>query len=352
MSSLEETLTDLIKVKSPTGQEGRICTAIAERLLPIWGMDGVNRIGNALVVGRRTTKPTIALFGHTDTVPEQDGNSRPRRKGDKLHGLGASDMKAGVAVMLHLLEDAAIANGPYDVVGVFYDKEEGPHDENGLEEVLQRADWLADSEFGIVLEPTDLALELGCNGAMNATASFKGQTGHSARPWLGVNAITRAGEWLAEMDKREPIAVGVDGLVFHETMVVTTAQGGIARNIIPGSFEANVNYRFPPVYDLAQAEERLREACAAADAVEITDRAVPGPVPVGNDHLARLESIAAAERRAKQGWTDVARLSVHGIPAVNYGPGLVAQAHQADEFVPVSNLYRSYQVLREFLIGP
>jgi len=349
MSSLEETLTDLIAIKSPTGQEGRICTAIAERLLPVWGMDGVNRIGNSLVVGRRTTKPTIALFGHTDTVPEQHGNSRPRRVGEKLHGLGASDMKSGVAVMVHLLEDAAIANGPYDVVGVFYDKEEGPHDENGLEEVLQRADWLADSEFGIVLEPTDLALELGCNGAMNATVGFDGQSAHSARPWLGVNAVTRAGSWLAEMDDREPVAVGIDGLVFHETMVVTTAHGGIARNIIPGRFEVNVNYRFPPVYDLSEAEQRLREACAAGDDIEITDRAVPGQVPVGNPHLERLEQVTGGERRAKQGWTDVARLGAYGIPGVNYGPGVVAQAHQADEYVPVSNLYKAFQVLREFL---
>lgn len=349
MSTLEDTLTELISIKSPTGQEGRICTAIAERLLPQWGMDGVHRIGNALVVGRRTGKPLISLFGHTDTVPEQRGNARPRRDGDKLLGLGASDMKSGVAVMIHLLEDAAITDGPYDVVGVFYDKEEGSHDENGLEEVIRRADWLADSEFAIVLEPTDLALELGCNGAMNALVAFNGVAAHAARPWLGENAVTRAGAWLAGMHEHEPVPIGVDGLVFHETMQVTTVRGGVARNIIPDRFEANVNYRFPPVYGLDEAEKRLRAACAAADEVTIVDKAGPGPVPVGNPHLARLEVLAGAERRAKQGWTDVARLAAHGIPAVNFGPGVVAQAHQVGEYVPVSNLYAAFQVLREFL---
>ncbi len=147
MTPLHETLGWLVDIPSVTGNEGRLCTAIAERLLPSWSIDTVTRLGNSLVVGRTGDRPLITLLGHIDTVPEQ-GNGASRVDGDRMYGLGTSDMKAGVAVMIHLLETQDVVDGPYDVVGVFYDKEEGSSDDNGLEDVLDRAPWLTGARAG------------------------------------------------------------------------------------------------------------------------------------------------------------------------------------------------------------
>jgi len=346
MSELVDTLVELIDIPSVTGEEEEICTALEFRLgaaLP------TRRIGNALVVGEPTGKPLVVLYGHTDTVPEQ-GNRPARVEDGNVIGLGASDMKSGLAVMIHVLEDPAVAGGPFDVVGVFYDREEGPADENGLEAVLDAVGFLTGAALSIILEPTDLALELGCNGAMNADVVFTGHAAHSARPWLGENAITKAGAWLAAMHRREPEPVEIDGLVYRETFTVTRAQGGIANNVIPDRFVVNLNHRFPPVCDLDEAEARLREVAADADEVVVKDRAPAGRIPEGNPYLDRLEALAGGERAAKQGWTDVARLTARDIPAVNYGPGIVAQAHQASEYVPVANVERAFEVVRSFLL--
>ena len=348
--TLAATLIDLVNIPSVIGSEGRICTAIAERLLPVWSLQGVQRIGNALVVGQRTDRPLIVLFGHLDTVPEQKDNGEAREAGDRIYGLGTSDMKSGLAVMIHLLEDDEVRSGPYDVVGVFYDKEEGPVDDNGLEDVLERAEWLTEADFAIVMEPTDLSLELGCNGVINADVIFHGRAAHSARPWLGENAITKAGEWLATLHSRQPTLVDIHGLEYREVFSVTKASGGVANNVLPAEFTVNLNYRFPPSYTVDQAEDRLRSLAEPADLVEVTDRAPAGTVPEGNAHLNRLEALVGGDITAKQGWTDVARLTARGIPAVNYGPGEVAQAHQAGESVTTTNLDTAYAVLRRFLL--
>jgi succinyl-diaminopimelate desuccinylase len=348
VNPLHHTLTELVDTRSPTGQEGRICTAIAERLMSTWHLEGVVRVGNSLVVGLRTGRPLVSLYGHIDTVPEQ-GNGAARIDGDVMYGLGTTDMKAGLAVMMHLLEDPDVRNGPYDLVGVFYDKEEGPADENGLEEVLDRVPWLTSSALAVVMEPTANQLELGCNGAINADVVFRGKAAHSARPWLGENAITKAGPWLAELHARPPTAVILHGLEYREVFSVTRAVGGIANNVLPASFTANLNYRFPPIYTLEQAEARLRDVAGVADEVIIKDRAPAGTIPEGNPLLAALEAALETELAAKQGWTDVARLTTHGIPAVNYGPGVPDLAHQEGEHVPLANLDESFTKLKGFL---
>lgn len=345
MSGLVDTLVELIDVRSVTGEEEQLVTALEFRLST---RRPVRRLGNALVVGERTGKPLVVLYGHTDTVPEQE-NLPARVEGERVVGLGASDMKAGLAVMVHLLEDDDVARGPYDVVGVFYDREEGPADENGLEAVLDAVGWLADAALSIILEPTDLRLELGCNGVLNADVVFRGKAAHSARPWHGENAVTKAGEWLAAMHRRAPVDFEIGGLRYREVFTVTRARGGIANNVIPARFVLNLNHRFPPAFTIEEAEDRLREVAAAADEVIVRDRAPAGKVPEGNPLLARLEEIVGGERAAKQGWTDVARLTSRGIPAVNYGPGVVAEAHQATESVPLANLDRAYVALHRFL---
>ncbi len=349
MTALAETLEWLVGIPSVTGSEGRIATAVSERLMPIWTLSGVQRFGNSVVVGKRTDRPLISIYGHLDTVPEQDGNGTARVEDGRMYGLGTSDMKAGLAVMVHLLEDGAVRSGEYDVVGVFYDKEEGPAADSGLERVLEEASWLVESEIAIVMEPTDLKLELGCNGTMNADVIFKGTASHSARPWLGENAVTKSGEWLSKMHSLEPVSHIISGLDYREVFTVTRAEGGIANNVVPSQFRLNLNYRFTPDMTLAQAETRLRDLASPADEVIIGDSAPAGAVPEGNKHLLRLENLLGGERLPKQGWTDVARLTARGIPAVNYGPGDPGLAHQAGESVRIQNLDVAYSVMRHFL---
>lgn len=341
--SLAETLAGLVDIPSVTGSEEEIAAAIAFRFD---GRRELVRVGNSIVVGRPGDRPFVVFYGHTDTVPEQ-GNGIHRIEGGRMFGLGTSDMKSGLAVMVHLLEDAPRA---LDAVGVFYDKEEGPSADNGLEGVLDAFPWLRDAAFSVVLEPTDLRLEVGCNGVLNADVVFEGHAAHSARPWLGENAVTKAGRWLAEMHERQPESFFVGEYEFREVFSITQAHGGIASNIIPGSFTMNLNHRFPPVFDVDEAEERLRMVAAAADRVVVTDRAPGAGIPLENPHFDRLATLVGTVG-SKQGWTDVARLSARGISAVNYGPGEVAEAHQVTESIPLANLDAAYGTLARFLEG-
>ncbi len=346
--SLIDTLIWLVDIPSVTGEEGPLCEALAGRLGGVYPDGDIRRSGNSLVAGPRTGRPLVLLVGHIDTVPAQ-GQGPARMEGGRLWGLGASDMKAGVAVMLHLLEDPAVRNGPYDVVGVFYDAEEGAFEQNGLGPVLRTFPWLESAGFAVVMEPTDLELQLGCQGVVNAAVRFEGKAAHSARPWLGENAVTKAGNWLAGLHGRGPDPCEVGGLTFYEVFSVTRAGGGVANNVIPASFELNLNYRFAPHRSRDGALSRLAEITEGADSVEVKEFVNGAPVPEGNPYLDRLVRISEAPVTPKQAWTDVARLAAHGIPAVNYGPGETAQAHQAGESVPLDNLPTAYRTLRRFL---
>jgi succinyl-diaminopimelate desuccinylase len=343
--TLADDLVWLIDIPSPTGGEAALCDAVSERLAA--ARVPSRRVGRSLVAGEGTGRPLVSLYGHLDTVPEQ-GNLPARVEGDRVVGLGASDMKAGLAVMIHLLEDDAIRSGPFDVLGVFYDGEEGPAEANGLERVLDEVAELSGSVLAVVLEPTDNELQLGCQGVINARVEFHGMAAHSARPWLGENAISKAGRWLAAMHERRVREVTVGGLAFNETFAVTTAGGGIAANVIPDRFVINLNHRFPPDRSLAEAEQRVIEACAEADLVQIVDRAPPAPVPEDSPPLRRLRTLVGAVA-AKTAWTDVARLAARGVPAVNYGPGETVLAHRRDESASIAAMERCRDVLREFL---
>ncbi len=346
MSDLAETTSWLVDIPSVTGDETAIVGAIEERLN---GMDE-HRLGKSLIVGRPTGAPMILVVGHLDTVPDQ-GQGPAKVRGGLVHGLGAADMKSGLAVMIHLLENPEVVSGPYAVVGVFYDAEEGPMDANGLGPVLDHNPWLRDAHFAVVLEPSDGQIQIGCNGSVNAAVTFTGHSAHSARPWWGDNAITKAGEWLSEMHRREPEIHLVGGLEFREVMSVTMARGGIARNIIPDRFTINVNYRFNPSRTMAEAVNLLRAVCSDADEVDIVDIAPAGGVDSSHPFLEKLRRASGAEMAGKQGWTDVARLGQYGIPAVNFGPGQAAQAHQREEFVSIAEIEATYDALRSVLIG-
>lgn len=348
--SLVETLRWLVDIPSETGNEGRICTQVAARLLTTFGEPGVARVGNSVVVCVRRGAPLLLLAGHLDTVPSQ-GQGPARLDGGRLHGLGSADMKAGLAVMIHLLEDPEVGAGPYDVVGVFYEGEEGPSSGNGLEPVLQRQGWLQGADFAVVLEPSDGEIQLGCNGVVNARVGFRGVAAHSARPWWGENAISKAGEWLADMHRRRPEPVVIDGLEYRAVMSVTTARGGVASNVVPAAFDINLNYRFTPDMSIDDAVRKVREVCEVADEVEIVDTAPAGPVRGDHSVVERLRSVSGAALAPKQGWTDVARFGAYGIPAVNFGPGETALAHTPGESVALADLDAVHAALRALLTG-
>lgn len=339
MPTLAETLAWLVDIPSVTGDEERIRDAISTRL------GGLPRqeVGRSLVVGEPGPGHVI-LAGHLDTVPLQ-GHVGARIEEGRLYGLGATDMKGGLAVMIHLLEDL----GPERLVGVFYAGEEGPISGNDLAPVLDEVPSLSRCEAAVVMEPTDRELQLGCQGAINATVWFEGESAHSARPWLGVNAVTKAAPFLASMGSLQPETRLLEGFEFREVVSVTRARGGMANNIIPARFELNVNYRFAPDRTVEEAVERLRSLCADADGFEIAD-AAPGAYPEATHPLFQsLGRVAGGVVTHKQGWTDVAQLAERGIPAVNFGPGETGLAHKPGESVRLSDLDWAYEALSEVL---
>lgn len=339
MSTLVDTVAWLVGIPSPTGSEGAICTAISERL----SAHPVRVVQESVVIGEPSADK-ILLVGHTDTVPLQ-GETGARIEGGRLHGLGATDMKGGLAVMIHLLE----ALGTDGIVGIFYAGEEGPIKDNQLGPILDTMPGLTSARAGIVLEPSNRELQAGCNGVINATVTFEGEPAHSARPWLGVNAVTRSGPFLTAMDGLEPEAHEIDGLVFKEVMSVTKAAGGIANNVIPGRFELNVNYRFAPDRSIEDAERKFRTVCASADTIDITDLAPAALPSVDNPLFASLAATSGAQVTPKQGWTDVAQLAVRGVPAINFGPGETDLAHKPGESVNIADLDWAFDSLRQVL---
>jgi succinyl-diaminopimelate desuccinylase len=339
LTDLVETVAWLVDIPSVTGEEADLRDAIAGRLEEM----PQQAIGESLVVGE-PRQGVVILAGHLDTVPLQ-GDVGARVEGDRVHGLGATDMKGGLAVMIHLIE----ALGPENVTCVFYAGEEGPLAGNQLSRVLEEAAWLMGSSVAVVLEPTDRAIEAGCQGVINAEVVFTGRPAHSARPWLGENAITKAGEFLALLGALEPEPHVVDGLEFLEVMSVTAAHGGVARNVIPAEFVMNINYRFAPDRPHDEAVARLHQVCALADRIEVTDIAPAGSVDVDHPLFRELIESTGAPLRAKQGWTDVAQLSSAGLPAVNFGPGEPSLAHKPGESVRVSDLDWAYESLLDVL---
>lgn len=293
-------------------------------------------------------RPLVVLAGHLDTVPP-NGNEKSRLEDGKLFGLGTTDMKGGDAVMLALIETLDPAKLRFDLAAIFYEAEEGPAVNNTLPKMLAELPWLRQASLAILLEPTDLQVELGCNGAMNVEVRVTGRSAHSARPWLGVNAVERAAGWLAEITKFPVTPVVLHGLEYRETLQVTTMRAGRARNVVPDELVVNLNYRFPPDRTVEEAERRVRALVPVEFEMKVVDVAPPGR-SIG-DHAAVREfaSRFGARTAGKQGWTDVARFTEAGIPAFNFGPGIAELCHQRDEHIPVENLATACRWLGEFL---
>jgi succinyl-diaminopimelate desuccinylase len=334
----------LVDAASESRAEERLAAQVLE-LLRAGGVPARDAGDTCVLAGAavesRGEGPLVLLAGHLDTVPAQ-GNRPGRHEDGVVHGLGAADMKGGVAVMLEL----ALAG--VDFGYVLFGREELPFSESALTPLLAREPVLRQAVLAIVLEPTANAIHAGCLGNVSATWTFRGRSGHSARPWLADNAIHRAGHGIAALADLEPVVHEVDGLRFTEVVSVTTVQGGIARNVVPDRCTAHVNYRYPPGKGPEEAEAWLHERCAPHGELQIEANAPSGPVAAGHPLVQALRATGDLAVEPKQAWTPVAELAAAGVPAVNLGPGDPRFAHRRDEQVDVAALVRCHAVLEAF----
>jgi succinyl-diaminopimelate desuccinylase len=290
----------------------------------------------------------VALVGHLDTVRTENGPARIQ--GDRCYASGASDMKSGLAVMIALAESLPLEELGFEMTLVFYAREEGPFVENELGLVLEADPELGHVDLAVCMEPSDNRLHLGCVGSIHASVVFRGRTAHSARPWEGESAITRAAPFLAELGARVPRESVIDGLTYRTTATVTQARdGGRGRNVVPDTFTLNLNYRFAPDRTIEQAQADVLELVAGRADIELTDLS-PAALPSASHPLVRA-LIASGVRSVepKQAWTDVARFSARGIAAVNFGPGENAQAHQKNESTSLALVHEGYAITARWL---
>jgi succinyl-diaminopimelate desuccinylase len=351
---LVATTLDLVRIPSPSGREEAAAEYVEHRLGRIDGVSYLRRHGAAVVAvlgadpAAGGDAPPVTLVGHLDTVPE-NSHPEPARRGDDLVGLGTTDMKGALAVMLELAADRPAGALPLGLV--FYDCEEVSFERNGLRPLLDREPWLARTGLALLMEPTDNVLELGCLGTLHAQVTFHGEAAHSARPWTGRNAILEAVPFLERLRGLEPRDVHDGPAHFREVVSVTLAQGGRARNVIPDAFTLTVNLRFPPDRTGEEAVAYIEKLVPDHTTMEIVDLAPAAPARFEAPALKRLAERFELACRAKQAWTDVAQFAGLGVPAANFGPGIPELAHKREESIPVANLVRSHAILHEFLGG-
>ena len=341
----ERTL-ELVNTPSESGAEAA-CADVVRAALP-W-QPRWERGETLLYSTGRNGKPVLLLAGHLDTVPAQ-GNIPGRIDAGAVHGLGAADMKGGVAVMIELARWIA-AESPdlaADVDFLFFPLEEVDVALSPLPELFETG-LVSDADLAVVLEPTDNQIHAGCLGNLVATLTFHGESAHSARPWTGVNAIRLAVEGLADVVTVEPLDVVKDGLLFREVLSVTKLEGGIAANVIPAEAVATLNFRFAPGRTVDEAEARLRELVDGAGSLEIRSRAPAADVNLRAPLLERLIELGGLEVEPKQAWTPVAQFSELGLVAVNFGPGAPKYAHKPDELVEITALERSLDTLKRLV---
>ena len=340
----------LVAVPSVSRNEADLADRIEHRLAERAPGLALARVGNNVIVrtahdlGRR-----VVLGGHLDTVPA-NGNEDPRLEGDVLHGLGAADMKGGLAVLLRLAEELAAGAEPrFDCTLVFYECEEIAEQYNGLRSVFEAQPELLDGDFAVLLEPTDGHVEAGCQGTLHLRAHFEGDRAHSARPWKGRNAIHAAARVLRRLADHESDVVGVDGLAYRESLQVVHVEGGVANNVVPDECRLIVNRRFAPCYTIEEARVQVEVLLEGADRIELINASPPAPPNLGNPIVADFVEATGQTVEPKLGWTDVARFASRGIPALNFGPGDPAIAHTAGELVTRQSIEHCYTTLERFL---
>jgi succinyl-diaminopimelate desuccinylase len=304
------------------------------------------------VPARRPGAPLVVLAGHYDTVPEQ-GNLPGRIDDGAVHGLGASDMKGGLAVAVELVRDLGDQRSTsVDVALLLFGREELPAEHNPLPALLAGSEAIHDAALAILLEPTDGTIQAGCLGNVVARLTFHGRSGHAARPWLADSAIERAVRGLEPLLDLAPRTVAVEGLEFREVVSVTRLEAGIADNVVPGEATATLNFRYAPDRTPEEAEAQLRALVPAGATLEIMSTAAAGAVVISSPVVRSLRAAGGLELQPKQAWTNVADFTASGIDAVNFGPGHTEYAHRADELVRIPALVHAYEVLRAFLTAP
>ncbi len=345
---------DLVAVRSESFDERELADRIEAELRALPHLN-VDRVGDNVVARTSLGRSLrLVLGGHTDTVPA-NGNEQPRVDGDVLWGLGSTDMKGGLAVMLDL---AARHTAPaLDVTYVFYAREEVAASESGLLELRAERPDLLDGDVAILGEPTDGTIEAGCQGVIRVTATFVGARAHTARAWMGRNAIHRLGRLLVALESYEPRRPELQGCRFHEALLATHVEGGVAGNVVPDRASVTITHRFAPDRTTEQAEAHVRDVLApfleSGDTVEVDDRSPAAPPALEHPVVATLIERHGLSVSAKLGWTDVARFTEWGVPAVNLGPGIAALAHTKDERVERASLERAYRALDDLLTnGP
>ena len=344
----------LVDIASVSHNEAAITAHIEGRLRAVPWLE-VTRIGHNVVA--RTAfghSQRLVLAGHTDTVPV-NGNDAARIEGDVLHGLGSADMKSGLAVFLHLAE--TVAKPTVDLTFVFYECEEVAAIHNGLKKLLADSPDLLACDAAILGEPTTAILEAGCQGTLRAVLSVGGARAHTARPWIGRNAIHRLGPVIERINAWDPRRPKIDGCEYREAMQVVKIDGGAGNNVVPDRASVTINHRFAPDHGVDEAADVVRQVVgedvladdATFDVVDASAGALPS---LGHPLLGALASLVGEPPRAKLGWTDVAFFAARGIPAVNFGPGDPTIAHTAGEFVVRSEIDRAYGVLERLVTAP
>jgi succinyl-diaminopimelate desuccinylase len=339
----------LVDIPSESRHEQRIADEIEAALRTQTTGYEVVRSGNAVLARTDFGRPSrVLLAGHTDTVPAAD--NLPSRLADgQLHGCGTSDMKAGDAVFLHLA--ATIAEPSHDITLVMYDCEEIESSANGLGRIERDLpDWLQ-ADVAILGEPSGGFIEAGCQGTIRMVVRATGTRAHSARSWLGDNAIHKLGAVLNRLSTYQARNVDIDGCTYREGLSAVRIDGGIAGNVIPDAASVTVNFRFAPDRSVEEATAHVHEVLAGLDVdVERTDAAAGALPGLSKPAAAALVAAAGGQVRAKYGWTDVARFAALGIPAVNYGPGDPNMAHRVDERVDVAQITATTAMLRKYLL--
>ena len=341
----------LCAIPSVSLDERAIADVVEARLRESAASLRMERIGDNVVARSELGRDQrVLLGGHLDTVPPND-NQMPRRDGDTLHGLATADMKGGLAVMLAVAEviSARPDAARFDVTLVFYVGEEIAEEHNGLRALFaDRAD-LVTADLAILLEPTDGWVEAGCQGTLHLRATFRGARAHTARPWMGENAIHRASAALAAIAANDPGPVDVDGLEYRQALQAVRMEAGIANNVVPDECTLVVNRRFAPSVSLDEAEAQTRALLVGADEVEVVNASVAAPPNLWNPLVAELIGSFDLGVRPKLGWTDVARFAAHGIPALNFGPGDPTVSHTAGEYVTRESIEGCHAVLARLL---
>ncbi|MFO0982133.1 MAG: succinyl-diaminopimelate desuccinylase [Planctomycetota bacterium] len=353
--ALRDKLLALVGIPSPSRSEQAIAAFLASTFAALPGVR-VTRTGDNLIATIEPApagRPRLLLCGHLDTVPPQN-NLVARVDGDHVFGLGASDLKAGLAVFWQLLESLPPERLRYDPVLVLYAREEIAFRESGLIEIEAAHPWLRAAELAICVEPTANFVELGCLGTLHAQVTVRGESAHSARPWLGKNAIHLAlpiAERVARYPERRVCSAAYPGIEYREVMNVTRIEGGRARNMIPDRVQLNVNFRFGPDRTGEDACRLIQELVGGDAEVLFADLAPPGRVPCGNRACDALIELTGGRKRAKQAWTDVGRFSQWGLDAVSFGPGLPELAHRQDEHASIAAMVESHGIFARLLWG-